>query len=126
MKKKIVQKKLTTSWAVYNKRPAFLSMPPDFKNKTMLIPIKTNSTDHTIGNTLPGGARGGFFNVSNLVIASLVKKDESRPTPRAMAIEIRYGFAFFSIGSPPRVSDVFLQAFIPRVSKLSLGRLSIK
>ena len=81
MKKKIVQKKLTTSWAVYNKRPAFLSMPPDFKNKTMLIPIKTNSTDHTIGNTLPGGARGGFFNVSNLVIASLVKKDESRPTP---------------------------------------------
>ena len=114
MKKKIVQKKLTTSWAVYNKRPAFLSMPPDFKNKTMLIPIKTNSTDHTIGNTLPGGARGGFFNVSNLVIASLVKKDESRPTPRAMAIE------------PPRVSYVFLQAFIPRVSKLSLGRLSIK
>ena len=56
-----------------------------------------NNTDHTIGNTIIGGASIGRLILSYTSMLFFVNNADNPPTANAIAIAITYGFIFFHI-----------------------------
>ena len=60
------------------------------------MPIRAKRTVQTMGNRIPGGAKGGFASVEAYIsVLFRVSQPDSAPTASVSEIQNTYGFQFF-------------------------------